>query len=293
MNQKMTRVALCGAAFMAILATAAACGGSKKSSTPPATLDPAVKPDGTTAANLACNGSNDDPASLGSSVTITLHTVQQPISGSTFPDLPNTDVALYDVANGTTSGSVVTNSAAIATMSVPDSTRVAFALNHAPTGGTQFVPTYQFNDLTPVAGSGSSSVFNLRVIPTTISQAFIGFLGVTPPTGSAQFAAAVTDCDGDPLQNVVVADIPMCTGGSSTYPCAAYFANGAPNSNATHTDASGQVVVVGVTPGSPYTVKVNAVPSAGAAETQIGQMTINAQANSIALGTFEPLSSNP
>ncbi len=276
---------------LATIATLAAACGSKKSDTNNTDQLPAEKGTGG-AANLACNGTNSDPVSANSNLTLTVHTVVQPISGTTFPNLPNTHVAVYDVATGTTSGgaAVTTSSTALGLITLKDSTRYAFAVTHAPSGSVTYVPTYQFNTLTPVAGTSSSSVINLRMIDSTLYSAFIGLINLSASdvAGKTQVAAATTDCDGDSMKNVVVDGLPTCKSGTG-FPCVAYFNGGAPSPNGIATDASGQFIVAGVTPGTPFTIHLKGVVTAGATAVEVGKLTINGKADTVALGTTEPL----
>lgn len=283
--QKMTLAVI---ALSATAIVAAACSSSKKSSTP-TTLNPATKPDGTTPSALACVGSNTDPASVNSNINMIIHTVSQPLSGS-FPDLPGTRVAVYSVATGTTSGTaMVTNSASNGVLQVKDSTRTAFALSHDPNGTTIFVPTFQFNTLTPTVASAGTAVFPMRMIPQTIYNAFLGLIGAPAAvtTGKVQLAATVVDCDGDAVVHAVIDGIPQCTN-SSTSTCVAYFQGSAPNPAATETDASGTFVVLGLPAGSQTTVHLKAVPSAGVAAEEIGHLSANGAADTVALGTAVP-----
>ena len=283
---------------MATLAIGAVACSKKSSGTPTGTPTPppqAKKPNGANS-NLGCNGTNNDPAATTSSVTITFVTTAQPLSG-TPPLLGGVSIATYTLATGTTAGgAAVTTTAtaganlAMATESLTASKRYAFALNAPLNGATTYVPTYQFNSLTPPHGTvGTAATFGFLVIPETIYSAFIGLLNITPTAvaGDMQVAARIVDCDGDPVVNAVVADISNCSAG--TFPCAGYFASGTPNSGAKLTDASGQFVVAGVTPGHVYDINLNAVITAGGAVTKIGHLAVYGQPNTVGLGVVGPL----
>jgi len=286
----LKKSALAFVALTTVATVTVACGSSKKSSNNGGGI-PATKSDDS-AANLACSGTNADPASVNSNLLITVHTVLQPLTGSTFPDLPGAKVTVYTVATGTTSGgaTVTTSSNALGMITLKDSTRYAFKVSHAPSGSTSYKDTYQYNSLTPTVANASGFTFNLRMIDSTLYSAFIGLAGlqINDVAGTTQLAAAVTDCDGDTLKHVVVDSINRCQGHTS-FPCVAYFSGGAPSPNATETDGSGQFVVAGVAPGTPFTVHLKAVITEGTDAVEIGNLTINGAADAVALGTTDPL----
>ena len=281
--------ALAFVAMTTVAITTVACGSKKSSTTPPGGT--VVTKGDDSPSSLACNGTNSDPATHNSNLSIKVHTVVQPLTGSTFPALPGAHVAVYNVATGTTSGMAVTTSSnALGLLTLKDSTRYAFKVTHAPNGSTSYKDTYQFNSLTPTVSSAASFVFNLRMIDSTLYSAFIGLIGLqaTDVMGTTQVAAAVTDCDGDMLKHVQVDTINRCQG-HTTFPCVAYFSNGAPSPNATETDASGQFIVAGVPAGAPFTVHLKGVITSGTAAVELGKLTIYGEADSVALGTTEPL----
>jgi hypothetical protein len=289
MTSTMRSIGIMTVALATLAAATVACGSKKSGGGTPAGLSPIIKGNGSPA-NLACNHTFADPATTNTTVGFRLETGAQQLSGST-TDVPGIAMVVYDVASGTTTGAAVLSSGnAIATMPVKDSTRYAFKGTYDAT----IVPTYGFNFLSPVVGTTSGTIV-FRVIPTTIYNAFIGLLGVSPTAiaGTVQFAGAVGDCTDQGAQlQFVRASIPgghNC-GDDLTPPCIAYIKNGTPNVGATETDSDGAFIVAGLPANQSVTVTVSGVIAAGGAIEPIGSIVVKGNPDTIALGATNPLS---
>lgn len=271
------------------LLVAACSGGGGGSSTP--TGQVVLRGDGGPA-DFSCNHSYADPASVGSSIGMNLHTVSQGFSTTDLPGMRLAEVT--SISNLTTTGNfAISDAMSLATLNVTDSTRVHLLATHDPTGSDSFVPTYGFDFLSPAVGSTSGSL-DVRIIPQTIYNAFIGFTSINPSTlaGTVQVAGAVGDCadQGAQIQHatVQVTGASLC-GTGSTIPCIVYIKGGAPDVGATETDENGAFIVLGLPANTPTTVKVYGILTQGGTSEEIGELNANGEGDTIALSTSTPL----
>ena len=289
------KIALVSAALVVTATFAAACGSSKKSTTPPAG-DIVVRGDGSPA-DFACNGSFTDPATLNSNIGFNVLTTEQHLDGTT-PPLSGTYVVPVDLATAATNGTaVLSNGSGLAVITTKDNTRIHLKGRHDPmtVGATtvNYVDTTAYNFITPSVIS-TSGQYVLRMIPQTIYSAFVGLLGVLPAdvVGKYQLAGSIGDCTQQDAQimNATV-ELPgghRC-GESTAVPCIAYISNNTPNTGAKHTDSTGAFIIVGLTPNTQTTVKIMGITTAGQAATQIGELTVNGKPDTVSLGVATPL----
>ncbi len=285
------KIALVSAALVVTATFAAACGSSKKSTTPPAG-DIVVRGDGSPA-DFSCNGSFTDPATLNSNIGFNVLTTEQQLNGTT-PALPGTYVVPVDLAMANTNGAaVLSDGSGLAVVTTKDNVRVHLKGRHPAVGNVTYVDTTAYNFITPSVGS-TSGQYVLRMIPQTIYSAFVGLLNVSAAdvAGKYQLAGSIGDCTQQDAQikNATV-EIPgghRC-GESTAVPCIAYISNNTPNTGATKTDETGAFIIVGLTPNTQTTVKIMGITTAGQAATQIGELIVNGKPDTVSLGVANPL----
>jgi hypothetical protein len=236
--------------FVALLAGTLVVGCGEKKDDPPeeTKVPPAVKEDGTTPANFSCVGGGN-PFTGGTTDTVSLLVTRQPISGDP-PREGDVTVHAIDATDGST---VLASSTATDTTGCSDmppsapcgETTLDLELNalvamHLESSANDLVPTYYYNYLTPP--SVPVDPINLLIIPASVRDVFIGFLGALPSdfAGQGLGAGAVTDCDGDTVKNVVV-EMPEAS-------LIGYFSGGTPDQDAVSTDTDGRFIVAGIPP---------------------------------------------
>lgn len=283
MKKNVISWALLAGMVLALGASMSACTGDDdddgSSGQPVLTLDGGGVPNFTTCAAVGTGGGL---------ITVKVLVGEQSIDPSAVPEpTAGASVVQYNPATGTTSGTAgITGATGEAIVSVPSNARVAFKVTHPDDGTVTFVPAYDYTHDTPATTSTNGApVFSLRIIPTTVRNAIAAVIGppVASLAGTMQFAGSVNDCNGDAIVGATLlvngAAPPKCSG-SSALPCVAYTTSTALD----YTDDSGSIFVLGLPGASDSTIEVQGILVDGGALTTVGTISLNGEADGIALG---------
>lgn len=244
-----------------------------------------MKGDGSPA-DYSCAHSPYDPLSLGSSLSVSLHS--SAFLGTGAEDLPGAIVSAYDVATGEISPDfVVTGEDARGTLVLPDATRMSFRVTHPPQGEQSWIETYVVDRLTPSVGFPRD--VEVLGVSSAVYDLFLALTGFEPSdlAGRTQLGAEVRDCDGDRIENAFVAGLPRCTDGDEL-PCVVYMRGGFPSLDASGTDASGLFAIGGIEPGVLRTIEVQGVVTSGGQMELVGVLNLRGTPGTIAFGEARP-----
>jgi len=262
---------------------AVGCSGDDDDDDNTVLVAPAVKDDGTTAANFACNAVADPVVGGVGTVALSLTVAAPNVSGGADP-VAGVTVQRIDPSDLSTIGaaSAASDAGGQTSLDIDGNTRAALNIS----GPTGFITTKYYTRVTPPA-AGADSVL---IIPEAIYGAFIGLLGFQPSdlAGTGQISGAVADCDGDTIANAVIQVH------NATPAFIGYFGatSGTPDKNAVHTAADGQFLVVGVPPTSAVfhleSFIYDGTDAEGAPTTSVAQAFAQAVGDEIAIAIVSP-----